>query len=461
MNGMDVISDSKANLPTLLGNQALASAPDAHVWLSASAGTGKTQVLAARVFRLLLRGTDPAAILCLTFTKAGAAEMAGRISDRLAAWVRMPEPVLRKDLFALGEPHRDPRTIARARTLFAKLLDSPGGGIRIQTIHGFCQSLLASFPVEAGLAPGFRPIEAREEAVLMRETLAQLLVDAEGAGRNDIIDAIGALSLRLGEGGAEEFLHACARAPAAMAHLPTGIGPFIRRQLGLPSGDIAEVIAEACTDDEFDVDAVRRIADANRAWGTMTGGNQADVAECWADATPADRATMLADLRLVVFTKEGEPRKYQKKLLEADFDYADIAIAIGNRCTELLGLATRAAYGDLLAAGLNAGRAYADAYARAKRRIGAVDFDDLIRRVVDLLDQPGMGDWVRYKLDQSTEHILVDEAQDTNLRQWQIIEALAGEFFTGLGTHGERTRTLFVVGDYKQAIFGFQGTNPL
>ena len=458
---MAAMRDSPANLPQLLGNQARASAPDAHVWLSASAGTGKTQVLAARVFRLLLRGTDPAAILCLTFTKAGAAEMAGRISARLAAWVRMPEPALRKDLFALGEAHLDPQMIARARTLFAKLLDAPGGGIRIQTIHGFCQGLLASFPVEAGLAPGFRPIEPREEAVLLRETLAGVLVDAEANGQLGIIDAIGALSLRLGEGGAEEFLHACARAPAAMAALPSGIAPFIRRALDLPIGDIADVIADLCDDDEFDVEGVRRIAAANRAWGTKTGGDQADVAECWLAATPAQRATMLADLQSTVFTKEGAPRVYQKKLIEADFDYAELATAMGERCALLLGLVQRAAYGDLLSAALGAGRVYADAYARAKRRIGAVDFDDLIGHVVDLLRQPGIGEWVRYKLDQTTEHILVDEAQDTNLRQWQIIDAMAEEFFSGLGAHGDRTRTLFVVGDYKQAIFGFQGTDPL
>ncbi|OYY79227.1 MAG: double-strand break repair helicase AddA [Sphingomonas sp. 28-62-20] len=454
-------ANTPANLPRLLGNQARASAPDAHVWLSASAGTGKTQVLAARVFRLLLRGTDPAAILCLTFTKAGAAEMAGRISSRLAAWVRMPEPALRKDLFALGEAHLDPAIVARARTLFAKLLDSPGGGIRIQTIHGFSQGLLASFPAEAGLAPGFRPIEAREEAVLLRETLAELLVDAERDGLNGLVEAIGALSLRLGEGGATDFLHACARAPAAMTTLPSGIAPYIRRALGLPAGDIADILADSCDDAEFDTDAVRRIAAANRAWDTKTGGNQADIAECWLEANPAERAAMLDDLRGVVFTKEGEPRKYQKKLLDADFDYPELAMAIGSRCTELLSMATRSAYGDLLAKGLGVGRAYADAYARAKSRIGAVDFDDLINHVVALLEQPGMGEWVRYKLDQTTEHILVDEAQDTNPRQWKIIRALADEFFTGIGAHGERTRTLFVVGDYKQAIFGFQGTDPL
>ena len=142
-------------LPPLKGEQRAASDPRAHVWLSASAGTGKTQVLSARVFRLLLAGVDPAAILCLTFTKAGAAEMAHRINARLAAWVRLRDTDLFQDLQALGE-RGDPEQLARARTLFARVLDAPGGGLRIQTIHGFCQGLLAAFPVEAGLTPGFQ-----------------------------------------------------------------------------------------------------------------------------------------------------------------------------------------------------------------------------------------------------------------------------------------------------------------
>lgn len=449
-------------LPILKDQQARASDPGGHVWLSASAGTGKTQVLTARVYRLLLRGVDPAAILCLTFTKAGAAEMAGRIGERLAAWVRMPRPDLVSDLHALGEEPSD-ALIARARTLFARVLDAPGGGIRIQTIHGFCQSLLSAFPVEAGLAPGFRPIEAREEAVLAREALAELLVTAEAEGREATIATVGALSLRLGEGEAERFLLACAHAPAAMAELPMGdgVGPFIRRALDLPTGEIEAEIADACGDAEFDVDAVARLAAANRAWGTATGGNHADIAECWVEAAPEMRARMLGDLIGVPFTAKREPRKYSPKLLAADPDYADLAIEVGQACADLLSLRERAAYADLLAAGLSVGRDYAATYECAKRRIGAVDFDDLIRATIDLLDQPGMGDWVRYKLDQATEHVLIDEAQDTNPDQWRIVRALAEEFFAGEGAHEGTLRTLFTVGDFKQAIFGFQGTHPV
>nr|WP_082452811.1 double-strand break repair helicase AddA [Sphingomonas sp. Leaf208] len=448
--------DALATLPRLRGAQADASNPASHVWLSASAGTGKTQVLAARVFRLLLRGVDPGAILCLTFTKAGAAEMAQRINGRLAAWVRMPAPALAADLIALGESPVQPLQ-DRARTLFAKVLDAPGGGLRIQTIHGFCQGLLAAFPVEAGLTPGFRPLEAREEAGLAREALASMLSDAEREGRERPVEIVGRLSLRMGEGGAEAFLLACARALPALEALPVGIQPWLRRELGLPSGDIDEAIAEWC--DALDLDAIARIAAANRAWGTATGLAAAATVQRWLDTE--DRAATLDELASVVLTGTGTQRKASKKLIDAEPDYEVLARDLGEACTDVLSMVQRATYCDLLADGLEVGRDYARGYALAKRRAGAVDFDDLIATTVALLDQPGIGEWVRYKLDQATEHLLIDEAQDTNGHQWRIVRALADEFFVGRGIYAPSTRTLFTVGDYKQAIFGFQGTDPL
>ena len=151
----------------LKDEQALAVEPRDSVWLSASAGTGKTQVLSARVLRLLLApGVEPGAILCLTFTKAGAAEMATRVNEVLANWVRMPDPELAMDLNAIGE-RATPETIARARSLFAAVLDCPGGGLRIDTIHAFSQWLLGACPEEAGLIPGTRPMEDRDKDLLV------------------------------------------------------------------------------------------------------------------------------------------------------------------------------------------------------------------------------------------------------------------------------------------------------
>ncbi|HEX6376550.1 MAG TPA: UvrD-helicase domain-containing protein, partial [Allosphingosinicella sp.] len=202
-------------LSLLEAEQRAASAPREHAALSASAGTGKTHVLTARVLRLLLAGVDPSSILCLTFTKAGAAEMADRIHRRLAYWVRLKDRDLSKELFALGEDHED-EDLARARRLFARVLDAAGGGLRIQTIHAFAQSLLAAFPAEAGLVPGFRPLEGREEQLLARQTMAEMLVRAEERGEGGLIADLQVVSHRLGEGGAEGFLRRCARAPDAM-----------------------------------------------------------------------------------------------------------------------------------------------------------------------------------------------------------------------------------------------------
>ena len=447
-------------LDRLEGAQQRASHPRGHAALSASAGTGKTHVLTARVLRLLLSGVDPSSILCLTFTKAGAAEMAGRIHARLAYWVRLEDKKLRKELFGLDEDN-DPDSLAKARTLFARVLESTGGGLRIQTIHAFAQSLLAAFPSEAGLAPGFRPIEGREEQLLARATLAELLVAAEREGDLALIRDLQALSLRLGEGGAEAFLRACARAPKAMAALGPreGVEPRLRHLFGLPLGDVDEAIARQCGDEVFDVAALHALAAANRGWGTATGLAGCDAIAAWLARAGAARAAGLDDLAGLVLTKSGDPRKAATGLLKADPDYEAHAARLADCCRRLLTTRRVAAMLVPLAAGLRAGQSYALAYGAAKRAAGLVDFDDLIREAEALLITPGMGEWVRYKLDQRTDHILVDEAQDTNESQWNIVRALTLEYFAGEGA-SQRHRTIFTVGDYKQAIFGFQGTDP-
>ncbi len=444
----------------LKGAQATASGPDAHVWLSASAGTGKTHVLTARVFRLLLGGVPPENILCLTFTKAGASEMAERIHARLAAWVQMDGPALADDLKALGEIIT-PEMRERARQLFARVLEATGGGLRIQTIHSFCQQLLSSFPLEAGLVPGFRALEDREQQELAREALEELVVDAEARGDDALMAAFHALALRLGEKEAQAYLGRCARAHGAMLGLPEDVRGWLFRALDLPEGDVEAAIAERCADDAFDVATLARLARANAEWGTeKTGLPYADAIACWLASSNEGRAALLAEMGACFIKKDGAPRAAQKGQIKADADYEALSLNMAEAIGEIMKLRERVGYADLAAQGLLAGRAFAKAYEAIKRRVGAVDYDDLIAHSAALLGSAGIADWIRYKLDQRIDHILVDEAQDTNSRQWTIIGALVEEFFAGEGARGGVMRTLFTVGDFKQAIFGFQGTSP-
>ena len=446
----------------LTGKQRYASDPDALVWLSASAGTGKTQVLTARVMRLLLSGVDPASILCLTFTKAGAAEMADRIHARLAHWVRLKSPLLAAELMALGEAH-DPESVAKARELFARVLDATGGGLRIQTIHAFAQSLLAAFPAEARIVPGFRPIEGREQSLLMRETLAAVLVAAEERDDSALIADVQQLSRRLGEEGAKSFLQRCAHSFEAMAALGPRelIGDMLRQALDVPLDDVDAAIVEACSDEAFDIAALRRVAAVNRDWGTKTGLANADMIAGWIAADAGTRAARLPELRGIWATQQGDLRKFSAKLNDANPAYAEICTELDATVARLSSLRIKGEFADFAAAALRAGRLFAEDYERAKRRAGVLDFNDMIALTKDLLNQDGIGDWVRYKLDQSIDHVLVDEAQDTNATQWSIIAALSGEFFESDPDSADAVhRTIFAVGDFKQAIFGFQGTNP-
>jgi ATP-dependent helicase/nuclease subunit A len=451
---------NRSAVKPLKGPQLETSDPQVHAAVSASAGSGKTQVLTARVLRLLIQGARPQSLLCLTFTKAASAEMANRIGSQLAAWVRMKNSEVASDLLSLGESN-DPDTIRKARRLFARVLDCPGG-LRIQTIHAFAQSLLAAFPEEADIAPGFQPVEGRAEQELVRRTLADLAARAEGQKDEQLTADIRSLSLRLGEAGAVDYLKACSSRHEALEKFGPreNIEPQVRRMMSLPDGSIDEYLAAACADDRFDCDLLRAIAGANRDWGTKTGSAVVEKVESWLAMKPSGRAAALADLASIVFTGTGDLRKVKAGQRKSDTAYDDHVEQLARSVAELVAIQTGARLASQMAAGLRAGQAFASAYTHAKRSAGVADFDDLIEWTRRLLAKPGMGDWVRYKLDRQIDHILVDEAQDTNAAQWEIIDLLVEEFFSGSSETDQRWRTLFTVGDFKQAIYGFQGTDP-
>ncbi|MCW1384832.1 double-strand break repair helicase AddA [Novosphingobium sp. KCTC 2891] len=447
----------------LQGNQMHAVAPERTVWLSASAGTGKTQVLSARVLRLLLQpGVEPEHLLCLTFTKAGAAEMATRVNDVLASWVRLPEIDLAGQLRAIGASIH-PDTVARARSRFAAVLDCPGGGLRIETIHAFSQWLLSAFPVEAGLLPGTRAMEDRDRDLLVRQVLAELLVTAQDQGDETLLDALSDLSLRMAQDQVEDFLLRCAGARELWfgegAWQPP-LRPRINRALGLEAEEDSSGLAALCADDAFDSASVRRCMEANAAWGAKGGIEAANALGDWLAASPQGRLDTLDALAARFLTGKGEPRsaRYVDKHEPAYADYQARVIACIEAVRERRALVALA---ERLAPALTLGRRFALAWDEAKAREGFIDFDDQIRAAAALLTERASAEWIRYKLDRRFDHILVDEAQDTNEAQWRIVlDGLVQDFFTGEGQHAERMRTLFVVGDYKQAIFRFQGTSP-
>jgi ATP-dependent helicase/nuclease subunit A len=444
-------------LHRLKAAQAAAADPSAHAWVAASAGTGKTQVLSARVLRLLLSGTQPSAILCLTFTKLAAAEMQTRVFDRLAFWARCDDAALASDFAALGVS-ADALTAPHARRLFAQVLDAPQG-LAIQTIHAFAQGLIASFPVEAGVAPGFATLDDRSSIALQRRLLTEAIETATQDGDEGFLDDLAGISIAQGEMRLAKVAARLAGHGDALADLPeAGIPAMLRRGFGLPT-DHAGPAALADGLAAVERPALERLASALVGAGNANALKAAEQIEAWLGA--ADPASAFETLYAAFVTATGTVRKtlVPKAADSADPSLKSLAQAMGERLIAIAGEQRLHAAVVHAARHLRIGKRLATAWRAAKSRLGVVDYDDMIAAAQRLLRTPGAAEWVRFKLDQRIDHVLVDEAQDTNARQWDIIGALTEEFFAGAGARNMR-RTMFVVGDYKQSIFGFQGSNP-
>ncbi len=448
----------------LTHDQLQAADPEASAWVVASAGTGKTQVLTARVLRLLLGGTAPTRILCLTFTKAAAAEMATRIAQRLGVWTIAPDEVLAREIKSLGHTDAGKGTLALARRLFARVLDAPGG-MRIMTIHAFCQSVLQRFPLEAGLAPHFTVLDEGAARELMRAARGTLL-GAEGA-EPALGDPVAGIAANASEEDFAKLMEALARERGRLSAAlerhggVEGLSKAIRERHGVDGVKTeAELTAAASADGAFDRGALASAAKA------MQAGSDNDVKRCgviagWLAAAPAVRTAMLDDYSRVFLTNEGAIRKTIATASVEKKTPGTLA-ALAHEAERLFKLAARRralAVAAATEAMVRLGKAMLDIYEGAKRAAGALDYDDLIHHTRRLLQRPDLPRWVLFKLDGGLDHVLIDEAQDTNPDQWAVVQALTDEFFAGEGAR-DSSRTVFAVGDPKQSIFSFQRADP-
>jgi ATP-dependent helicase/nuclease subunit A len=446
--------------PAPTPEQRRAADPACSAWVTASAGTGKTQLLTDRVLRLLLAGTDPRQILCLTFTKAAAAEMVKRVQDDLGRFAVLPQSALPGELATLlGRPPTDDE-LDRGRRLFALVLDLPAG-LEIMTIHSFCQALLKRFPLEAGVVPHFEVIEPRSAADLLREAEEEALASP----RADLQQALAGLAVVLGESGIAEGLGALRDNRlrlGALLERHGGVAQVIgalEAALDLPAGATPEqVLRAACADPAIDRQGLAAACRALAA-GTQTEVQGAETIAAWLHADPALRISSYPDYRSVFLTKDdGQPKQWAGRLLAGSPGIAEVLRAEQERVAGHAERLKAAAIAQRTSALLRVGGAVVAAYERQKRRQSGLDYDDLIARSVALLGQPGIASWVNYKLDQQIDHLLIDEGQDTSPEQWAIIEALVADFFAGEGARPAR-RSLFVVGDEKQSIMSVQGAD--
>ena len=444
-----------------------AADPSVSAWVGANAGSGKTRVLTQRVARLLLDGAEPQRILCLTYTKAAAAEMQNRLFEMLGDWAMAPDGWLGAELAAIAgvdAPIADAESLARARRLFARALETPGG-LKIQTIHAFCDALLRRFPLEAGVSPRFEVLDERQSAWMIAAIRAGMAGDAE-TGTDTSFDGV---AERLNEGGIDDLIGAVLAGRAEFSD--GGIDARLAAHFGAAVLDSVEALAAAALGR---VDWARLAAFA--AWLAGDGGatDQAAAAAIGEARALRDAAPLAAARRLAgaFTTKAGGARSRRgfpvKRIIEtypeAD-PFTDAMIGWAGDFLDALRTRESAARARDLDAFANT---LLTRYRRAKEARALLDFDDLVTRAGDLLTRSDMAAWALYRLDQGIDHILIDEAQDTSPGQWAVIRAIAHEFNTGAGAREFNTgagaravnRTLFVVGDEKQSIYSFQGAEP-
>lgn len=439
-----------------LDAQATATHPRKNVWVSANAGSGKTHVLSERVIRLLLNGTPPARILCLTYTRAAAAVMQSRIFRTLSSWNELDDTQLQETLTRFENKPVNAQKLTYARQLFARALETPGG-LKIQTIHAFCESLLHQFMLEANIAGHFELPDDVSRKKLQQEARRQLLA------RCDVQPALQQLLQVINEHTFNQLLHEAVEKQHKLSD-------FLYSLLSENGEEKLRALFNLAPDEtnQYLLEQVQQTArlPLYALKHCEINGNQSlkDMVEKFSQLEKVrDETNILNIISDIYFTTKGEPRHFSRlSRKKSDEIWPFIQQMLEDKQNKLSVLLEKhqcAKIATLNMAAFQLCAVYLKIYTNLKKANGFLDFDDLIERTLHLLQRKGASQWVHYKLDRGLDHILLDEAQDTNPEQWQIIQLLAQEFFSG---YSQRTniRTLFAVGDEKQSIYSFQGAVP-
>ncbi len=447
--------------------QAEASDPSCSAFVAANAGSGKTHVLAQRVIRLMLDGgpggVDPSRILCITFTKAAAANMAARVYDRLKGWIALDDAALDAAMREIGVTAIDAGKRARARVLFAAALETPGG-LKVQTIHAFCTRLLQQFPFEANVAARFTVLDDRSQAEMFERATLAVLLRAAGEPESPLGRALKRAVAGAADVTFRAMVHEAIKQRDKLTKWLDAAGSIERAMeqlsaaLGIDADDDLAAVGTEIVDGPYLPTAQWAAVAAVFSEGSSKDGDQS-IRLLEAAAAPAE---LRADKYLrVFFTQDNGPRNsvMTKSLAKK---YSDLANRVAVEQDRLIGLLERrkaVICRDRTEALVTIAREVIKYYGDEKDRRGLLDYDDLIDKAGEMLAQVNPG-WVHYKLDLGLDHVLIDEAQDTSEKQWRIVRHLVAEFAAGAGARGLLTRTLFAVGDEKQSIFSFQGAAP-
>ena len=424
------------------------------VWVSASAGSGKTTILTNRLLNMILNDVDISKIVCLTYTKTAAREMKERIYNSLSKWVTIQNNELEVELKNISNINITKEQIKKAKTLFAKTIDNIDN-LKIFTIHSFCQQILSKFPIEAGITPNFEVIDEYQSKELISEAIDNILSYA----KNDsyFYESVNLIIKEKNEDDFYDFINYLVSKRKNFELIGNDINYInnLKKLLNIQFETKEQLVKDFL---EYNFDSILDVCD-NIPKSKMTKTNIKNIEKIKENIKKIkdnrykdniEKLSLIIDDYIKIFLTEKNSKRVNfiyNLNQEQDRCYLFQQNLINTKCYNLTLSSIEIIFKII------------DNYKHLKEKKGVLDFNDLIIKTTQLLKNPNHSDWINYKLDSGIEHILIDEAQDTSVLQWEIIQCLTRDFFSGVNNHNN-PRSIFAVGDEKQSIYSFQDASP-